>query len=112
MTDSLHSIYAATPDAQCKGLCHRACGPILMSEAEARIIMARHGTAPDFDKATLTCTKLVDGRCSIYADRPLICRLYGTTRGLMCPHGCGPVGGYLPNREASKLLHRAEKLTP
>ena len=112
MTDTLAAIYAAVPDANCKGLCQRACGPVLMSQAEARIIMAKHGSAPDFHRETLTCTNLVGGKCSIYADRPLICRLYGTTRGLMCQHGCGPSDGFLPNRKASALVHRAEKLTP
>jgi hypothetical protein len=35
-----------------------------------------------------SCELLVDGRCSIYQDRPLICRLYGVAEGLPCPHGC------------------------
>ena len=30
----------------------------------------------------------------VYADRPLVCRLFGATSGVMnfvCPHGCDPV---------------------
>jgi Fe-S-cluster containining protein len=37
------------------------------------------------DKLTLT------KRCSIYEDRPAICRVYGLLRKVMrCPHGCVP----------------------
>jgi hypothetical protein len=109
MADSIEAIYADVPDAKCKGLCQRACGPVLASEAERRRIEERHGTFPVAD-LNLTCSKLVEGRCSIYADRPLICRLYGTTRVLRCEHGCGPRGGFMPERNAAKLLHRAGRL--
>jgi uncharacterized protein len=108
--DTIQKIYAEVPDARCKGLCHQACGPIAMSPAEQCAIAAKHGTAPEAVVGTLTCTKLSGTRCSIYADRPLICRLYGTTRQLRCQHGCGPAGGFMPERDAKKLLHRAQRL--
>ena len=28
--------------------------------------------------------------CEVYDQRPLICRLFGTTKSLPCPHGRGP----------------------
>lgn len=108
--DCLAKIYAEVPDAQCKGLCHESCGPIAMSDHEERIIIAKHGTIPSADTHSLQCNKLDNRRCSIYADRPLICRLYGATRRLKCLHGCGPAGGFMPDRAAGKLLHRADDL--
>ena len=37
----------------------------------------------------LSCGYLTkDHRCSIYAARPLICRVFGTAKNLSCPHGC------------------------
>lgn len=39
------------------------------------------------------CPLLGPGGCTVYADRPLVCRLFGATAGVMdlaCPHGCGP----------------------
>jgi len=38
------------------------------------------------------CPYLVDGKCEIYDDRPLICRIYGTTLGtlLSCSRGRAP----------------------
>lgn len=115
--DSIDAVYAAIPDVRCKGLCHRACGPIDMSEAEHARITERHGSAPtvlalqDPERFTLlpnamTCSKLVDKRCSIYADRPLVCRLYGAVRELRCPHGCTPDGTFVANRDARKLMQR------
>jgi len=37
------------------------------------------------------CSALSEaGTCTIYAVRPLICRLYGAIRALRCKHGCAP----------------------
>lgn len=110
--DSIHRIYAEVPDAQCKGLCVGACGPVMMSAAEGAALTRKHGDVPEPLLGSLTCSKLVDGRCSIYSDRPLICRLYGTTRRLRCQHGCAPATGLMPERDARKLLLRAERLKP
>ncbi len=32
------------------------------------------------------------GRCAIYSERPILCRLFGATEeeSLKCPHGCKP----------------------
>jgi hypothetical protein len=109
MRDSIVRIYSEVPEVNCKGLCHRACGPIEMSVFEKKAIVEKHGNLPSVDH-NLTCSKLIEKRCSIYEDRPLICRLYGATRGLPCSHGCAPKAGYLPGKAARKLVHRAEKL--
>jgi len=35
-------------------------------------------------KLTKHCPLLIDNKCSIYAVRPFICRLYGHAKGLSC----------------------------
>jgi hypothetical protein len=38
----------------------------------------------------MTCTALKGGRCSIYANRPYICRIWGAHEKMRCPFGCKP----------------------
>ncbi len=76
------------PSANCKGLCAESCGPIVPSFAEDMRIMERHNVSIDFDKTTLTCSLLKDGKCSIYEDRPLLCRLWGVVEKMPCVFGC------------------------
>lgn len=40
--------------------------------------------------AELNCPHLGSNGCQVYADRPLICRLFGTTPRLACPNGKRP----------------------
>jgi hypothetical protein len=51
------------------------------------------------------CPALVDGRCAAYEDRPTICRLWGATESMHCPHGCTPEGAL--TQEQSHALIRA-----
>lgn len=47
---------------------------------------AEHATA----LADLSCPHLGENGCEVYAERPLICRLFGTTPQLACPNGRRP----------------------
>jgi len=40
--------------------------------------------------AALSCPHLGEEGCQAYAERPLICRLFGTTPRLACPNGKHP----------------------
>jgi Fe-S-cluster containining protein len=40
--------------------------------------------------ADLSCPHLGASGCEVYDERPLICRLFGTTTSLLCPHGRHP----------------------
>ncbi|MND74361.1 hypothetical protein D3C80_659520 [compost metagenome] len=40
--------------------------------------------------AELNCVHLGPNGCTVYEERPLICRLFGTTPRLPCPNGRGP----------------------
>jgi uncharacterized protein len=102
-TAKLAAIYAQVPDVECRGLCAGACGPIPVHPSElkqirlaaGRRVRAHPGALIDNHLVLETnrhgqCTLLKKGRCSIYHDRPLICRLFGAATGLLCPYGCKP----------------------
>jgi len=40
--------------------------------------------------AEWNCVHLGPQGCEVYEERPLICRLFGTTSSLPCPRGSGP----------------------
>lgn len=107
MNDTLDAIYAAVPNINCKGLCQECCGPVLQSVAETQAMTKAAGGKIPSLRSDMTCGLLKNGRCSIYKDRPLICRLWGVTREMPCPFGCLPER-ILEKPEAHFLLRRAE----
>lgn len=102
------------PDIACKGLCSVACTAIGMSQAEHKILSDKIGEpfptiaemSEDLadDPVGYRCPLLEDGRCTEHRIRPLVCRLWGVTEQLKCPHGCVPQGGHLPASEGSALM--------
>jgi Fe-S-cluster containining protein len=50
-------------------------------------------------------------RCKVYAARPLICRIWGLTELLKCPHGCVPDGGFISEEDAYVLLNKARRIS-
>ncbi len=94
---ALQDLYDQVPAIPgCQGKCWVSCGPVEMSDRERqrarqagyRITDARDATR-QID--TYWCEALTsEGRCAIYDLRPLVCRLWGTTEGMPCPHGCQP----------------------
>jgi Fe-S-cluster containining protein len=129
---TIQELYALLPGIKCKGLCSECCGPIGMHAAEwehmgkpdmphqvernGRIMlpmaftmdhlhaMMELGTGPD-------CPLLVNRRCSVYDRRPLICRIWGLTRDMACPHGCVP-DRWMSEAESRMLLRLAASLKP
>lgn len=120
MADSLERIYRAVPTVACRGLCSDSCGPIDMSIEERRRIAA-HGvnippaadalTAIREGRPVADCPALDDGRCTVYDDRPLICRLWGAVESMPCPHGCEATPGLLMDAGAHILIRRSLKLS-
>lgn len=99
---AVREIWASIPgNTGCKGLCSPACTWIKMSDAERDLICRTHGiklidmevryVAP----ATVRCKAFdfASNRCTVYEERPLVCRGYGATEAMPCPHGCEPPGG-------------------
>lgn len=52
----------------------------------------------------LHCVHLGPNGCDVYAERPLICRLFGTASSLPCPNGCRPDDMVDP--EVERRIHR------
>jgi hypothetical protein len=91
------------PAFKCVPGCHDCCGPVTTSSIEmARLPVrseARHAAA----LADLSCPHLGAEGCMVYDERPLICRLFGTTPSLPCPHGRMPEEMIAPRIE--KQIH-------
>lgn len=49
------------------------------------------------------CNHLVNGKCSIYKQRPFVCRIYGSSETLSC-EDC-KAERYLSKEETEKLMH-------
>lgn len=111
---SLADVYARIPEVRCKGLCEESCGPIAMSAEEDRRLQERGVTVPSMLEGVAAidrgeeywCPALRNGRCTVYDDRPAICRLWGATTSLPCPHGCTPDHA-LSQQESFELLAAA-----
>jgi hypothetical protein len=78
------ALYVQIPSFKCKEGCTDCCGPVPFSKYErSKIKDKRIPKAIDCPYA--------NGKCEIYENRPLICRLFGTVKSLQCPHGCRPI---------------------
>jgi len=97
-------LYDKIPSFKCKPGCADCCGPVPFSRWEWGRVMDKRYAAPAYMK-TLTCPYAVDGRCEIYEQRPLICRMFGAVDALLmaCPHGCGPARK-LTDEQAKEML--------
>lgn len=94
----LDAIYRQLPRVECQRRCGVACGPMLLTDGEARRIQHATHRAPRTlpmvhqDPGTVRCVYLAPDQraCTAYATRPLICRVWGVTKQLSCPAGCVP----------------------
>ena len=101
---TLRFIRRRIPEFACEPGCHDCCGPVTASGEEmARLPVksdAEHAAALD----ALSCPHLGAQGCQVYAERPLICRLFGTTPQLACPKGRRPATMIDPRIE--QHIHR------
>ena len=122
----LNALYARIPNANCKGLCANQCSTIPLLQIELDNLEAAlgrklvllasnlpsthamaHIIAPNLTDQK--CPMLVDKRCSVYEQRPLICRLYGVVELMICPHGCQPER-ILEEQEARAIQREIEQI--
>jgi Fe-S-cluster containining protein len=78
------------PQFACIPGCHDCCGPVTASSEEMSRLPVKSIAQHDAALAELNCIHLGENGCEVYAERPLICRLFGTTPHLACPHGKRP----------------------
>ncbi len=117
---ALQNIYAKIPKIECKGLCYDSCGPIGCSTAERRHLLIETGYDFSSDLAMSKineialggsgmCPLLKNNRCTSYANRPAICRLWGVLEDMPCPHGCVPER-HLTSKEGEKILEALDAI--
>lgn len=78
------------PSFACTPGCHDCCGPVTASSEEAAQLPVKSEAQHRAALERFDCVHLGPQGCQVYAERPLICRLFGTTPSLPCPNGCGP----------------------
>lgn len=78
------------PSFACVAGCHDCCGPVTASSEEMARLPRKSAAVRDAALAELSCPHLGPHGCEAYDERPLICRLFGTTPRLACPRGMRP----------------------
>jgi Fe-S-cluster containining protein len=117
---ALDALYAELPSLECRGLCWQACGPVDMSPVEKSRIADLGVTIPGYTREAAerfretgkveACPALGPFRtCGVYEARPMICRLWGLTETMRCPHGCRP-SRELTEAEGYEFLERSRQL--
>lgn len=108
-------MYAEIPSIDCQGLCRDTCVNIDMTRVEQQRIEEAGVHIPrgnvNTDVVVYACPALtIFGQCSVYEVRPLICRIWGTTKRTMCNYGCRPAR-WLTEPEAMLLIARAHDIS-
>jgi Fe-S-cluster containining protein len=78
------------PEFECVPGCHDCCGPITASGEEMARLPAISEASRSAALAEWNCPHLGENGCQVYEERPLVCRLFGTTPKLVCPNGKRP----------------------
>lgn len=95
-------LYARIPAVACQRRCQRSCVPVQMLPHERARITA--GGGHHLSHVGPACALLDErGACSVYDQRPAICRLWGAVDTMPCPHGCQPER-WMTEAEALALL--------
>ena len=79
------------PSFKCIVGCHDCCGPVTASSEEVARLPIKTDAEHETALAHYNCVYLGKHGCEVYNERPLICRLFGTTPRLLCPNGKRPV---------------------
>jgi len=76
------------PPMRCDDGCGDCCGPVPATAAEFQRVLAyiRERDIKPKDQG-ITCPLYLDGKCSVYPVRPLICRAFGHVEGMVCSRG-------------------------
>ncbi len=119
----LLAIYERIPAVACRRLCAASCtiAPYASIEGDRMQAYAGRGrrighpesvlrrlsaatTAEELAAAVPACPLLRRGACTVHPVRPLICRLYGASEDLPCPHGCEVTPRPLTGAETRALV--------
>jgi Fe-S-cluster containining protein len=78
------------PTFACVPGCHDCCGPVTTSSEEMSRLPVKSDAEHDAALNEFNCVHLGPNGCQVYDERPLICRLFGTTPRMPCPNGRRP----------------------
>ncbi|MEZ8018560.1 YkgJ family cysteine cluster protein [Vibrio splendidus] len=79
------------PAFECVKGCHDCCGPVTTSSEEMSRLPRKSDAEHEAALDEYNCVHLGPNGCEVYEERPLICRLFGTTPRMACPNGCRPM---------------------
>ncbi|QXH35955.1 YkgJ family cysteine cluster protein [Pseudomonas muyukensis] len=99
----IHFLRELIPSFECEPGCHDCCGPVTTSAEEMARLPRKAQAEQDAALERLDCVHLGPDGCTVYQERPMICRLFGTTPRLACPRGRGPQQPIDP--AAEQLVH-------
>ena len=97
------------PSFKCIVGCHDCCGPVTASSEEVARLPVKTDAEHETALADYNCVYLGKHGCEVYNERPLICRLFGTTPRLLCPNGKRPV--YMIDRQTDQEIDQFLKQT-
>lgn len=93
--EQIRKLYEKIPSSKCKDGCFRCCiNTVQFTKSEERA-MGGYCYAGQ-------CPHLKNGKCSVYENRPLVCRLFGASILLQC-EDCTP-RRYLTEQETAEIL--------
>ncbi|MDO6441689.1 YkgJ family cysteine cluster protein [Marinobacter sp. 2_MG-2023] len=78
------------PSFECVPGCHDCCGPVTTSPEEMSRLPVKSDAEHEAALEDFNCVHLGPEGCRVYEERPLICRLFGTTQNMPCPNGRRP----------------------
>ena len=97
MYEEILKLYTQIPTSKCNGNCAKCCTNMIQFAPSEGKKMGGY-------KWDGKCSHLVDGKCSIYENRPLICRVYGVSELFRCEE-CKP-DNILSESETLELIHK------
>lgn len=106
---TLEDVYAAIPSVECQGLCSEGCGVIPLFPVEERNMLEKCGKLPA-PTSGMTCSALRENRCTVYENRPFVCRIWGAVERMRCPFGC-KVERILTEAEVKQLMDSLSRLS-
>lgn len=101
--DNIARLRERIPSFECVPGCHDCCGPVTTSTEEMSRLPIKTDAEHEVALEDLNCVHLGPNGCTVYAERPLICRLFGTTPDMPCPNGRRPEN--LVDTEIERQVH-------
>lgn len=96
---AIQKLYDRIPSFHCKEGCTRCCDNWVQAAPEE---IVRCGEFDFSDQRE--CPKLSENNgCTVYPDRPFICRIFASSEAMPCPYGYGP-DKPLTREETTELL--------